>query len=333
NTSGFETPKVSRKAIRHRVNGSVSGMSPPHDIYDSPHSVSDPFDESSVSVVDCISPSRLSSVDEGTAKAIQKLFYQRSKLKKEVDENKNRMQISSEKHEREIAQLNSKIDELSAELSHKRREIEKLRMAEKSHAQTMEKTEESMSRLGFELNSSQRLSSHLKHQLEKKTELLGNAERRVIDKEAQIYNLKATADAREQQVTHLKSQASELEYQIIELRNDLDVAREYQERSRDLERENISLNETIANLNVQINDLRRQVDSALVASRAHEAENGVSNGTEAERRANSNRSLFEELETSGVYDLSGVDDDVAYGKITTTRNRGQSVPSSLASTS
>ncbi|KAJ1818093.1 hypothetical protein LPJ56_003920, partial [Coemansia sp. RSA 2599] len=251
------------------------------------------------------------------------------KLKKELDENKNRIQINSEKHEREVTQLRNKIDEISAELSQKRREIEKYKAAEKSHVQAMDKTEESMSRLGVDLSNSQRLSSQLKHELDRKTELLGAAEQRIFNKEAQIRNLMSAVDTHEKSVSELKSQVRELEFQMIELSNELEVAREYQERSLELERENIGLSETIADLNAQIGDLRRQMNSAA-ATRADEAEHsGAING--AEKRTDSNRSLFEELETNGSYDLSGVDDAV-YGKVAS-RSRGQSVPSSLASTS
>ncbi|KAJ2596018.1 hypothetical protein GGF39_003612 [Coemansia sp. RSA 1721] len=327
--NGFETPNVSRVSRRQRLNGG-SGMSPPQDMYNSPQNISDPFEGSAISPHAPISPSRLSSMDESAAKAIQSLSRQKAKLQKDLEENKKRMEMNSEKHEREVAELQKRLDEATAELSQKRRDIEKYRIAEKSHLQTMAKTEESMSRLGIDLNSFQKQSSQLKHKLEKKTELLKEVERRVLDKEAHIHNLNAAADAHEQQMSSLKSQASELEFQIIDLRNEIEVARDYKQKSHALERENISLSETITALNAQIKDLRRQVNSAA-ANQANEAIYGDDKGLEAEGRVSSNRSLFEELETSGGYDLSGVD-DVAYRKVAT-RNRGQSVPSSLASTS
>ncbi|KAJ1959788.1 hypothetical protein GGI12_004155, partial [Dipsacomyces acuminosporus] len=303
--SGFSTPHVSRKAIRQRLH-SLSRLSPTAGAYDVPGSPTSPSNNAFSPLARVLSPTHLADADSNR-KHIEELLNKKAELQKLVGEKERRLELMSDQNEKQVEALERELDECKAELTMKKREIEKLKASESSYVESLKVAEREVDRLGLSLSNSAALSNDLKRQLEAKASQAAEASSHLFEHQAEIASLKSNLNANYQQQELLSKEYNKLELQFMELKQELQTAKEFRSEADAANRENAKLSSTIENLRTELTELRIQLQSSA------DANANANNATAADSHRRGNRkykSLQDELAQSGAQDLSGVDDVV-----------------------
>ncbi|KAJ2081275.1 hypothetical protein H4R24_002452 [Coemansia sp. RSA 988] len=303
--SGFSTPRVSRKAIRRHMR-SIGGPSQPGipGVYNNmPISPDSSFHEPNSPIRGALSPTHYTEKDDGSQKHIQDLLNKRTELQKLVAEKNRRLELVESQYEKRTAELEQNLDECKAELTMKKRDIERLKQSEKNHMENLQVAEVEIERIGVELSNATAHSADLRHHLDLKSSQASDANRRVLDSQSEIVKLKAELNSNFQQQEQLAKDYRRLELQHQELEHELRTARDYKDEAGQTQKENVRLNEQVDTLNRDLGELRLQLQQqqSETIGTEHDAMGG-------QRRLRPKyRSLQDELAGTDSQDL-GVDD-------------------------
>ncbi|KAI8322600.1 hypothetical protein GQ54DRAFT_259673 [Martensiomyces pterosporus] len=302
--SGFSTPHVSRRALRQRLH-SLSRVSPAAPLHDVPGSPTSPHRDTFSPLLKSLSPTRMGDMDS-SRKHIEELLSKKAELQKLVTEKERRLELIEDQHEKTAMALERELDECKAELTMKKRDIEKLKQSENNYIESLKVAEEQVELMALNLSNSTAQSSELKRQLESKATQVTEATSHLFEHQAEIVSLKASLNANYQQQELLSKEYSKLELQYMELKQELQVAREYKDEVEAANRENSSLKETIENLRMELMEARIQQQPSTEHN-ANEPSGANGGRTRGNRKY---KSLQDELAQNGAQDLSGVDDMV-----------------------
>ncbi|KAJ2611997.1 hypothetical protein H4S08_002896 [Coemansia sp. RSA 1365] len=313
--SGFSTPHVSRKAIRRHMHSigrpSQSGV---HGSYNNmPISPDSSFHEPHSPMREIFSPTRYADQGDEKQKQIEELLNKKMELQKKLNDTTRRLELSESKHEKRAAELEQNLDECKAELTMKKRDIERLKQSEKNYSENLHVAESEIERLGIKLSNEMANSADLRHRLDKKTIQAAEADRRVLDSQSEIIKLKAELNTNFQQQEKLAKDYRRLELQHQELEHELRAAREYRDEARETQKENIRLNEQVETLNRDLAELRLQLQQQQQSETACSEQDAVG----GQRRLRPKyRSLQDELAGSENQDLDV--DDINYAALAST---------------
>ncbi|KAJ2157353.1 hypothetical protein GGF46_004570 [Coemansia sp. RSA 552] len=303
---GFSTPHVSRRAIRERMKTIAPPTMPgiPNGIYDNsmPPSPDNSLPELLSPTHDLRSPTRYDG-DDSQQKHIKELLAKKAELQRQVSEKARRLELLEGQYEKRTVSLERELDECKAELTMKKRDIERLRQSEKNFMESLQVAETEIEAIGVSLSNSSAQSAELRRQLDAKSEQATTASRRVLDQQAEINNLRTGLDANAQQQDRLAKEHRHLELQYQELEHELGAARELEAEAAETQKANLRLSNTIESLNREVAELRTQLQQAQLTSTDQE-----STGGQQRRAAHKYRSLQDELAHTNGQDLSGVDD-------------------------
>ncbi|KAJ2901161.1 hypothetical protein IWW38_000126 [Coemansia aciculifera] len=331
--NGLTTPQVSRTALRQhmksRPQGSLNGNTRVHEVPISPVS---PYRDSRSPVpeLNLASPSRFTGLDSNSRKYVDDLHSKNGELQKKLVERDRFIERIEQQTEKSRVKLERDLDECKAEISMKRRDIERLKGERNAYLESLKAAEAEVERVGFEQSNATALSAKLKRQLETKTTQVDAANRRVLEHQTEIISLKSNLNVNYQQQEQLSKEHRLLELQHQELMHELSVAKEFKAEADAAHKENTNLNETIETLRLELGDLRVQVQTSTLAN----ADNGAS-GTDGLRRRLNHKytSLKDELALNGgSRDLLGVD-DIAGDGLDALSSRSRSVPAKKHSSS
>ncbi|KAJ1853715.1 hypothetical protein GGH12_000391 [Coemansia sp. RSA 1822] len=297
--SGFSTPRVSRRAVRQRMQ--IVRASPPgNGTYDIPISPDSSFRDPTSPGHDGLSSTRYGDVDDGSKKQIQELLSKKAELQKMVTEKERRLELIEDQYEKRTVALEQDLDECKAELTMKKRDIERLKLSEKSYVENLQIAEGEVERMGVSLSNSAAQSADLRRQLETKTTQITDANRRAMENQAEVSKLKRCLGTNQQQQDLLAREHRRLELQYQELNHELNAAREFKEEATEMQRENMRLGHTIESLNRELKELR-----------LHQGTNTDQDAGSQRRTGRTLKSLQDELaQLDGGADL-GVDDIIA----------------------
>ncbi|KAJ2779053.1 hypothetical protein H4R18_004231 [Coemansia javaensis] len=289
--SGFSTPHVSRAAIRQRMRA-VARAQPhagagPYDVPISPESSSHDLRSP------LRSPTRYAELDDGSRQHIEELLSKKAELQKAVAEKTRRIELIESQYEKRTVSLERDIDECKAQLTTKKREIERLKQAERSCAENLRVAEGEIERIGVSLSNSTAQAAELRRQLDTKTAQLDESNQRVLSHQAEIVGLKADLGANHQQQDQLARDHRRLELQFRELQHELKAARELRDEAAAVRKENLELGETIDALKQELADLRLRDQQRQQSAGADDQ--GAAQQPGLRRRY---RSLRDELEDS-----------------------------------
>ncbi|KAJ1725172.1 hypothetical protein LPJ53_000595 [Coemansia erecta] len=319
----LETPKVDRRIVRTFVH-----TSPERNVPNGDYSPFKSLDNS----FDATSPSRITAGDEETVQYIDNLLQQTTRLKKELRATQEKVDMVNEKYEVDTNALRDQVQESNADGTKARREIEKLKETVSKHQRVYVESEHKIGDLSVEIRNSQAKTSEYKKQLDQRISDLKKAESRLMDQAAQIRNLSAKTKEDEETRTLLEKRIREMEYEIMSLKNELETAYEEKERVVSLQQENRRYQADLESLQKRLKELSAQVQLSRTPDKDEDDDMLADVPSSIRRRAKSGvGSLYDELHDNDAHDLSGVD-DIAYER-GSTRNRGHSDPSSLASSS
>ncbi|KAJ2867922.1 hypothetical protein GGH94_000472 [Coemansia aciculifera] len=316
--SGLTTPQVSRKALRQHIKsrpqGSPNGNTRVHEVPISPVS---PYRDSRSPLLELPSPSRFAGMDNSSRKYVDDLQGKNTELQKKVAERDRHIDRIERQNEKSTVKLERDLDECKADLTMKRRDIERLKGERNAYLESLKAAEAEVERVGLEQSNATALSAKLKRQLETKATEVDAANRRALEHQSEILLLKSNLNANYQQQEQLAKEHRLLELQHQELLHELSATREFKAEADAAHRENTNLNETIETLRHELGDLRVQMQTSALAS----ADNGAS-GPDADALRRSHRkyaSLQDELAHNGARDLLGVDDIAGDGSSVLTR--------------
>ncbi|KAJ2390166.1 hypothetical protein GGI05_003292, partial [Coemansia sp. RSA 2603] len=330
--SVLETPKADRRVVRTIVRTSPE-REVPNTEYSPYKSPDNSFDATSHYFGnDATSPSRQTARDEVTPQYIDGLLHQITKLKRDYRAAREKHDMDTEKYEIDTNSLRDKLQEANAGNTKARREIEKLKEIVAKHQRACNESELRVSELTVEINNLQTKTNDLKKQLDKKISTLTVAEARLLDQAAHIRNLTIKTKDDEKTRAQLERRICTLEYEEMTLKNDLSTAYEEKKRADGLQQKNSKLQADLESLQKRLKEVSAQVQLSRTHGKDGDEDMLSDMESSIRRRAKSGAgSLYDELQNNDVHDLSGVD-DVAYER-SSTRNRGHSDPSTLASTS
>ncbi|KAJ2454859.1 hypothetical protein EV183_001279 [Coemansia sp. RSA 2336] len=328
--SGFSTPHVSRKAIRQRIYA-VKTSPPAAGGYDVPISPDSSFREPISPSREPLSPTRFAEMDEKSRKFIEEVMAKKSELQKLVTEKERRIELIEGQYEKRTVSLERELDECKAELTMKKRDIERLKASEKSYLENLKIAESEVDRLGVNLSNATSQSADLRRQLDKKSAQITDANRRALDSQAEISKLRSRLETNQQQLDQLLKEHRHLELRYHELEHEFKAAQEFKDEAESAQRKNMQLSFTIEQLNQEIKDLRlqqQQQQQQQVASSAHQ-----DSAADAQRHgARKYKSLQDELAQldgnpdMGIDDLITGDDDA----VTRYRKRAPGASASAA---
>ncbi|KAJ2808971.1 hypothetical protein H4R20_000479 [Coemansia guatemalensis] len=251
-----------------------------------------------------LSPTRYTEQDDGSQKHIQDLLNKKMELQKLVTEKNRRLELVEGQYEKRTAELEQNLDECKAELTMKKRDIERLKQTEKNHLENLHVAEGEIERIGIELSNASALSADLRHQLDAKSSQASDANRRVLDSQSEIVKLKAELNSNFQQQEQLAKDYRRLELQHQELEHELRAAREFRDEAGQTQKENVRLTEQVETLNRDLGELRLQLQLQQQSETAGAEQDAVG----GQRRLRPKyRSLQDELAGTDSQDL-GVDD-------------------------
>ncbi|KAI9505829.1 hypothetical protein GGI25_001236 [Coemansia spiralis] len=299
--NGLTTPRAGRKAFRQFLR-EKSGVSPGGASQEVPLSPSSPYRDAPFQVPDLYSPSRYAARDEDSQKQIDELLNRKAELQKQVVDKDRRLALLEGQHEKIASELEQNLDECKAELTMKKREIERLKNSEKNYIESLQLAEAEIERIGVGLSNSTAQSADLRRQLDTKTVQMDDANRRVLEHQTEIISLKSNLNNNYQQQDHLVKEHRRLELQYRELEHELEAARQFKDEAIAAQQENINLNDIIERLNREMNDLRLQAQVSAVGANDNDA---AGLGRRSYRKY---KSLQDELAQNGGDDMSGVDD-------------------------
>ncbi|KAJ2583184.1 hypothetical protein GGH95_001133, partial [Coemansia sp. RSA 1836] len=274
------------------------------------------------------SPSRFAGLDSSSRRYVDDLQGKNNELQKKIAERDRFIDRIERQNEKSTVKLERDLDECKADLTMKRRDIERLKGERTAYLESLKAAEAEVERVGVEQSNATALSAKLKRQLETKTTQVDTANRRVLEHQSEILSLKSSLNANYQQQEQLSKEHRLLELQHQELLHELRAAKEFKAEADAAHKENTNLNETIETLRLELGDLRVQMQTSA------SADHGAS-GTNADGLRRLHRkytSLKDELAHNGARDLLGVDDIAGDGLDALTR-RSRSVPAKKHSSS
>ncbi|KAJ2017913.1 hypothetical protein GGI08_005181 [Coemansia sp. S2] len=305
--SGLTTPQVSRKALRQHIQsrpqGSPNGNTRVHEVPISPVS---PYRDSRSPVPELPSPSRFAGLDNGSRRYVDELQGKNTELQKKITERDRHIDRIERQNEKTTVKLERDLDECKADLTMKRRDIERLKGECNAYQESLKAAEAEVERMGIEQSNATAQAAKFKRQLETKINQVDAANHRALEHQSEIISLKSSLNANYQQQEQLAKEHRLLELQHQELLHELSAAREFKVEADAAHRENTNLNETIETLRLELGDLRVQMQTSALAN----ADSG-SSGPDADALRRSHRkyaSLQDELANNGARDLLGVDD-------------------------
>ncbi|KAI9467765.1 hypothetical protein BX667DRAFT_217766 [Coemansia mojavensis] len=315
--SGFSTPHVSRKAIRQRIHA-VKTSPPTAGGYDVPISPDSSFREPISPSREPLSPTRFEKLDDGSRKFIEEVMAKKSELQKLVTEKQRRIELIEGQYEKRTVSLERELDECRAELTMKKRDIERLKASEKSYLENLHIAESEVDRLGVNLSNATSQSADLRRQLDKKSAQISDANRRALDSQAEISKLKSRLETNQQQQDQLLKEHRHLELRYQELEHEFKAAREFKDEAEAAQEKNMQLSFTIEQLNQEIKDLRLQQQQQQVAGSAADQDSAA----DAQKRGGPKyKSLQDELaQLDGNPDM-GIDDLITGGDNAAARYR------------
>ncbi|KAJ2738329.1 hypothetical protein H4R23_001223 [Coemansia sp. Cherry 401B] len=276
--------------------------SPPNSTYDMPISPDSSFREPISPMHEALSPTRYAELDDSSRKHIQELLSKKAELQKMVSEKERRLELIEGQYEKRTVALERELDECKAELTMKKRDIERLKLSEKSYMENLQIAESEVERMGVSLSNSTAQSADMRRQLDTKTSQLNDANRRALDNQAEVAKLKSSLGSNQQLQEQVLKEHRRLELQYQELEHELKAAREFKDEAAEAQRENVRLSDMIDTLNLELKELRLQLQQAASADQDLAGANGP-------RRAGRKfKSLQDELaQLDAGHDL-GVDD-------------------------
>ncbi|KAJ2633210.1 hypothetical protein H4R22_000637 [Coemansia sp. RSA 1290] len=318
--SGFSTPHVSRKAIRQRIHA-VKTSPPTAGGYDVPISPDSSFREPISPSREPLSPTRFEKLDDGSRKFIEEVMAKKSELQKLVTEKQRRIELIEGQYEKRTVSLERELDECRAELTMKKRDIERLKASEKSYLENLHIAESEVDRLGVNLSNATSQSADLRRQLDKKSAQISDANRRALDSQAEISKLKSRLETNQQQQDQLLKEHRHLELRYQELEHEFKAAREFKDEAEAAQEKNMQLSFTIEQLNQEIKDLRLQQQQQQQQQAAGSAADQDSAADAQKRGGPKYKSLQDELaQLDGNPDM-GIDDLITGGDNAAARYR------------
>ncbi|KAJ2540679.1 hypothetical protein EV175_006210 [Coemansia sp. RSA 1933] len=257
---------------------------------------------------DALSPSKYSERDSETQTYIDRLLGENKEQKRVISDKNRRLELAESQNEKRVMKLESELDECKAEITTKKRELERLRVSENIASENLEAAEKEIERIGTQLSNSAAQSADLKHKLESKTSDADTASRAVKEHQSTIEALKTQLNAKSEDYEQMVTDHLRLEMRLRELQHELEVARNYQDEASTAHKENMRLNENIESLERELSDLRIQVQQSPTFDGNN---SGSAAGIGHRKTYGKYMSLQDELVNNGGEDMSGVDDLVA----------------------
>ncbi|KAJ2030910.1 hypothetical protein IWW57_000957 [Coemansia sp. S610] len=320
--SGLTTPQVSRKALRQHIQSRPQGPSNDNTrVHEVPISPVSPYRGSRSPIPEMLSPPRFAGMDSRSRTYVDELQGKNTELQKKVVERDRQIDRIERRNEKTTEKLERDLDECKADLTMKRRDIERLKVECNTCMESLKAAEAEIERVGLEQSNATALSAKFKRQLEAKTTQVEAANRRALEHQSEINLLKSNLNTNYHQQELLTKDYRLLELRYQELEHELNAAKEFKAEANAALQENSNLTETIETLRLELSDLRVQMQTSASAG----ADNGAS-GPDIDGLRRSHRkyaSLQDELAHNGARDLLGVDDIPGGGSSTLTRrNRG-----------
>ncbi|KAJ2745119.1 hypothetical protein GGI20_002417 [Coemansia sp. BCRC 34301] len=329
--SGLTTPQVSRKALRQHIQSRPQGSPNANTrINEVPISPVSPYRDSRTPAPELPSPSRFAGLDSSSRRYVDDLQGKNSDLQKKIAERDRFIERIERQNEKSTEKLERDLDECKADLTMKRRDIERLKGERNAYLESLKAAEAEVERVGTEQSNATALSAKLKRQLETKTTQVDAANRRVLEHQSEILSLKSSLNANYQQQEQLSKEHRLLELQHQELLHELNAAKGFKVEADMAHKENINLNETIETLRLELGDLRVQMQTSTLANAGHGASGPDADGLRRPNRKYA--SLQDELAHNGARDLLGVD-DIAGGGSDYLARRSRTVPATMHSSS
>ncbi|KAJ2879236.1 hypothetical protein H4R27_005422, partial [Coemansia aciculifera] len=195
-------------------------------------------------------------MDNSSRKYVDDLQGKNTELQKKVAERDRHIDRIERQNEKSTVKLERDLDECKADLTMKRRDIERLKGERNAYLESLKAAEAEVERVGLEQSNATALSAKLKRQLETKATEVDAANRRALEHQSEILLLKSNLNANYQQQEQLAKEHRLLELQHQELLHELSATREFKAEADAAHRENTNLNETIETLRHELGDLR-----------------------------------------------------------------------------
>ncbi|KAJ1944326.1 hypothetical protein GGF37_002244 [Kickxella alabastrina] len=305
-TSGMATPQVSRKALHHQLH-SGSGTSPTKFIYSIPESSEVLFvDEKATTpsagspVRTPVSPMRPPVSNEIYIKVTDDLMAKNQDLQKKLKDRDMRMESVQAHSESTIYDLQRKLDETSAEMNTKRREIEKLRASERNYANRLKRAETEVENAAVRLSNSMAQVNEHKQKSEKNLAEIAAQKAKLEKLISDNDILKGNLNLASQQLEQANEVGDGLVLQIRELQYKLAAAQEESDAAANTERENKNLKEEIKGLHAELKEQRLKPDRVAPAGEHGQGMPQVASVS----------SLQDELRNHGGGDMLAVDDQL-----------------------
>ncbi|KAJ2517821.1 hypothetical protein H4217_003722 [Coemansia sp. RSA 1939] len=274
-------------------------------------SPSSPLYDMNQHVPDSFSPSHYAARDEESKKYISGLLAEKKEQKRVIAEKDRRLELAESQHEKRILKFEHDLDECRAEITMKKREMDKLRSIAKNSMDTLKIAEAEVEKLGTMLSNSTAQSTAYKLKLDEKTSLVDEANRRLLEQQMEISKLKEDLSSNYQKHEQLDKEHRRLTIQLRELQHELESAREYQDEAFNARKENMSLTDTISGLERELVELRLNAQPTSAGSNG----NTVDIAAPAQKKNyRKYMSLQDELAQNGGEDMSGIDDLVILDK-------------------
>ncbi|KAJ2667635.1 hypothetical protein GGH99_006615 [Coemansia sp. RSA 1285] len=262
-------------------------------------------------VPDSFSPSHYAARDEESKKYISGLLAEKKEQKRVIAEKDRRLELAESQHEKRILKFEHDLDECRAEITMKKREMDKLRSIAKNSMDTLKIAEAEVEKLGTMLSNSTAQSTAYKLKLDEKTSLVDEANRRLLEQQMEISKLKEDLSSNYQKHEQLDKEHRRLTIQLRELQHELESAREYQDEAFNARKENMSLTDTISGLERELVELRLNAQPTSAGSNGNTVDIAALAQKKNYRKY---MSLQDELAQNGGEDMSGIDDLVILDK-------------------
>ncbi|KAJ2331507.1 hypothetical protein GGH91_006399, partial [Coemansia sp. RSA 2671] len=271
--SGLTTPQVSRKALRQHIQSRPQGPSNDNTrVHEVPISPVSPYRGSRSPIPEMLSPPRFAGMDSRSRTYVDELQGKNTELQKKVVERDRQIDRIERRNEKTTEKLERDLDECKADLTMKRRDIERLKVECNTCMESLKAAEAEIERVGLEQSNATALSAKFKRQLETKTTQVEAANRRALEHQSEINLLKSNLNTNYHQQELLTKDYRLLELRYQELEHELNAAKEFKAEANAALQENSNLTETIETLRLELSDLRVQMQTSASAG----ADNGAS---------------------------------------------------------
>ncbi|ORX71556.1 hypothetical protein DL89DRAFT_321850 [Linderina pennispora] len=266
--SALSTPHVSRSVLSQRLRSSTRGNIPTFNLSLSRSRPGSPLYDD-LSPVREPSPSRFHNNDE-VVRHTDELLRKNAELKKLLAEANRRLELNNGQHEKRTEELERAVDECRAELTMKRREIEKLRQSERGYIESLHVSETEVEKLGVQLSNSHAQSTDLKRQLDNRAVQVSEANKHIFEHSSEIKTLKASLDANNQQLEAASKEYQKMQHNYLVAKHELATAREYKEEADAASQENANLSKLIEQLRAELAEVRLQLQSSVLRDADHD---------------------------------------------------------------